>query len=103
GQQLGAAVEHMAAYQGHGSVAVPQEALITWALMMEGGFQVNARGQRFSNEHHGYSEQSVAVLSQPGQVAWNIFDARLHTLGLEFEDYRNAEAGGAIKRADTIE
>jgi fumarate reductase flavoprotein subunit len=103
GQALGAAIEHMAAYQGHGSVAIPQEALITWALMMEGGFQVNAHGERFSNEHHGYSEQSVAVLSQPGQVAWNIFDARLHRLGLEFEDYRNADASGAIRHASSIE
>jgi fumarate reductase flavoprotein subunit len=103
GQELGAAVEHMAAYQGHGSVAVPQEALITWALMMEGGFQVNVHGERFSNEHHGYSEQSVAVLGQPDQVAWNIFDARLHQLGLEFEDYRNAEASGAIRHAGSIE
>jgi fumarate reductase flavoprotein subunit len=103
GQALGAAVEHMAAYQGHGSVAIPQEALISWALMMEGGFQVNAHGERFSNEHHGYSEQSVAVLGQPGQVAWNIYDARLHELGMTFEDYRNAAAGGAIRRADSIE
>jgi fumarate reductase flavoprotein subunit len=102
GQALGAAVEHMAAYQGHGSVAIPQEALITWALMMEGGFQVNAHGERFSNEHHGYSEQSVAVLSQPGQVAWNIFYARLHRLGLEFEDYLNADASGANRHESSI-
>lgn len=103
GQALGAAVGHMGAYQGHGSVAVPQEALISWALMMEEGFQVNARGARFSNEHHGYSEQSVAVLAQPGQVAWNIYDARLHALGMTFEDYRNACDAGAARSADTIE
>ncbi len=103
GSALGAASDHMAAYQGHGSVAVPQEALITWAVMMEGGFQVNALGQRFSNEHHGYSEQSVAVLGQPGGVAWDIYDARLHELGMTFEDYRNAHQGGAMKHALSIE
>jgi fumarate reductase flavoprotein subunit len=34
--------------------------------MMEGGIQVNA-GERFSNEHGGYSEQAVAVLAQAGR------------------------------------
>jgi len=93
----------MGAYQGHGSVATPHNVLITWALMMEGGFQVNASAQRFSDEHQGYSEQSVAVLAQPGSVVWNIFDKRLHQLGLGFEDYRNAFDAGAISSAPSIE
>ncbi len=103
GQALGAAVRHMGAYQGHGSVATPHAILITWALMMEGGFQVNAHGHRFSNEHLGYSEQAEAVLAQPGGVAWNIYDVRLHALGFEFDDYRNAEAAGAILSAPTLD
>jgi len=103
GALLGAGLRDMGAYQGHGSVATPQNILITWALMMEGGFQVNALGKRFSNEHQGYSEQSVAVLSQPGGVAWNIYDQRLHDLGLAFEDYREANEAGAIRSGRTIE
>jgi fumarate reductase flavoprotein subunit len=103
GSALGAAVRDMTAYQGHGSVATPHGVLITWALMMEGGFQVNAEGRRFSDEHLGYSEQCLPVIEQPGGVAWNVYDERLHRLGLEFEDYRGADALGAIRRADTIE
>ncbi len=103
GAVLGAGTRDMGAYQGHGSVATPHNALITWALMMEGGFQVNALGLRFSNEHQGYSEQAVSVLAQPGGVAWNIYDARLHHLGLGFEDYRDADATGAIKSAADLE
>jgi fumarate reductase flavoprotein subunit len=102
GRALGAAMRHLGAYQGHGSVAHPHGILITWALMMEGGIQVNANGERFSNEHQGYSEQSVAVLAQPGGIAWNIYDARCHALGREFDDYREAEAVGAIRRADDL-
>jgi fumarate reductase flavoprotein subunit len=102
GTALGGAVRDMTAYQGHGSVATPHGVLITWALMMEGGFQVNAAGRRFSNEHLGYSEQCLPVIEQPGRVAWNIYDERLHRLGMDFEDYRGAEALGAIRRADTI-
>jgi fumarate reductase flavoprotein subunit len=103
GLALGAAVRHMSAYQGHGSVATPHNILVTWALMMEGGIQVNAGGRRFSNEHQGYSEQAVAVLAQPGGIAFNVFDHRLHALGLQFEDYRSAHAAGAIKSAPTAE
>ena len=98
GTALGAAVRHMGAYQGHGSVATPQNILITWALMMEGGIQVNQRGERFSNEHLGYSEQCLPVLEQPGGVAWCVYDERLHRLGMTFPDYREAQTAGAIKR-----
>jgi fumarate reductase flavoprotein subunit len=103
GEALGAIGRDLGAYQGHGSVAHPHGILITWALMMEGGFQVNAEGRRFSNEQRGYSEQAVDVLRQPGGLAIEIYDARLHALGLEFEDYRNAAAAGAIRSADSIE
>jgi len=103
GTQLGAALGDMDAYQGHGSVAVPHGILITWALMMEGGIQVNAAGQRFSNEHQGYSEQAMAVLQQPGQVAWDIYDGRIHELGMQFEDYRLAQGAGAILTARSVE
>ena len=57
--------------------AVPQGALITWALMMQGGIQVNALGRRFHDETLGYSEASVQVLAQPGGA---IAAATLQTL-----------------------
>ena len=103
GAALGAALGDMGAYQGHGSVAHPHGALITWALMMEGAIQINTGGERFSNEHQGYSEQAVFVLDQPGGVAWNVFDRRLHEMGLTFEDYRDAQAAGALVEAPTAE
>src|SRR3546814_1034147 len=101
-RSLGGEAVHMSAYQGHGSVAHPHGVLITWALMMEGGIQVNALGQRFSDEHHGYSEQAVSVLAQPGGIAWNLYDGRLHELGMTFEDYRVAEKAGAVRRFETL-
>ncbi len=103
GTALGGEALHMSAYQGHGSVAHPHGALITWALMMEGGIQVNRDGRRFSDETHGYSEQAVAVLAQPGGVAFDLYDARLHALGLGFEDYREAEKAGAVRRFDSLD
>jgi fumarate reductase flavoprotein subunit len=69
---------------------------------MEGGYQVNVQGERFSNEALGYSEQAVNVVAQPGHVAWDIYDQRLHDLMLEFDDYRDAVEARAILRADDI-
>ncbi len=104
GRALGAAMKDLGAYQGHGSLAHPHGILITWALMMEGGIQVNAEGRRFSNEHVGYSEQAVRVLGQPGGIAWNIYDDRLHEIGMGFPDYREAVAASAIQSGkDTAE
>lgn len=102
GESLGARVDHLSGYQGHGSLAHPHGILISWALMMEGGIQVNVDGVRFSNEHGGYSEQAVNVLAQPGGIAWNIYDARLHTFAQGFPDYQEAMAAGAIREAADV-
>ena len=99
GEQLGARLADLGGYQGHGSWAVPQGALISWALMMEGGVQINVEGRRFHDETAGYSEASVHVLAQPGGVAWNVVDARLLALGRTFPDFVAAEAAGALRYA----
>ncbi|MDB5966046.1 MAG: fumarate reductase/succinate dehydrogenase flavoprotein [Polaromonas sp.] len=97
GRQLGARLADLGGYQGHGSWAVPQGALVSWALMMEGGVQINARGERFHDETHGYSEASVKVLAQPGGIAWNVFDQPILDLARTFPDFCEAEAAGALR------
>lgn len=102
GELIGAATCDLAGYQGHGSVATPHGVLISWALMMQGAIQVNLAGRRFSNEHEGYSEQAAKVLVQPQGVVWNIYDSRIHAAAHVFEDYRKAEALGAIREAANV-
>jgi fumarate reductase flavoprotein subunit len=99
GQALGAASADLGGYQGHGSWVVPQGALMTWAVMMEGGVQLNARGKRFHDETRGYSEAAVEVLAQPGGVAWNVFGDRQLALAREFPDFVEAERAGALRTA----
>ncbi len=103
GRALGAACADLGGYQGHGAWAVPQGALITWALMMQGGVQVNAHGERFHDETAGYSEAAVEVLAQPGGVAWNVFDDKLLALGRTFPDFVDAEAAGALRSAADVD
>lgn len=103
GMELGAATAYMDAYQAHGSVAIPYNILITYAMVSEGGIQVNLKGERFGNEQQGYSERALEVLEQPDGIAWMIYPERLHQLGLTFEEYRNAHEAGAIKKAETMQ
>lgn len=103
GETLGARLEDMTGYQGHGGLAAGHGVPILWPLIMEGGFQVNRDGKRFSNEAAGYSEQAAKVNAQPGHVAWSMFDQRLHDLMLSFEDYQDALRAGAVQTAPTVE
>lgn len=100
---LNAATRHLGAYQGHGNVAHPHGILISWAVITEGGIQVNRDGHRFWNESQGYSEAARAVLAQPGGEAFAIFDSRIAAVARQFDDFKRAEAVGAVKSAETLE
>lgn len=102
GRALGASIRDLGAYQGHGGLAVGHSIPILWPLIMEGGIQVNSLGHRFSNETIGYSEQAANVIAQPGHIAYDIFDERLHNLMLEFQDYRDAFEAGAVITAGSV-
>ncbi len=103
GEALGAETLHLGAYQGHGNVATPHGILISWAVITEGGVQVNTEGRRFWDESQGYSEAARAVLAQSGSVAWAIFDSRIADVARQFQDFKDAEAAGALRTAGTIE
>ena len=103
GQKIGARLADMSGYQGHGSVAWPHGALISWALMMEGAVLINKDGERFSNEHEGYSEQAARVIAQREGIGYVLFDERLLGLGRGFPDFVDAEQGGAVISAETLE
>ncbi len=103
GEALGAELAQLSGYQGHGSVATPHNILISWAVIMQGGIQVNTQGRRFADESHGYSEAAAEVLWQPGGIAFDVFDARIADVARQFEDFRNAERAGAVLSAATIE
>src|SRR5205085_3004570 len=47
-----------------------------------------------------YSEAAVAVLAQPGGIAWNVFGEAQLALARDFPDFGEAEAAGALRTAD---
>lgn len=102
GEALGARIRHVGAYQGHGNVAHPHGILITWAVITEGGFQINRDGNRFWNEAQGYSEAARAVLAEPEGIAWSVFDARIAGIASQFADFRDARDQGALREAPDL-
>lgn len=102
GQALGADTGYLDAYQGHGSVAVPQAVLATWATVMHGGVVVNARGERFGDETVGYSEYARYVLDQPGGEAWLLLDARIDAACRSFKDYQDLLEQGGVQQAEDV-
>ena len=103
GEELGASIKDMGAFQGHGAVATPHATHIGWPAITEGGYQVNKHGKRFSNENAGYSEQALKVARQPDHVAWLIFDERGHQIAMQMHSHVEAENAGALKVCNTPE
>ncbi len=97
GEALGAELRHMGAYQGHGAIAVPHGALVSWALMSGGGILVNREGRRFADEARGSSDLAPEVVAQPGGTAWAVYDERLHESAMRFADYRQLVELGAVR------
>ncbi len=102
GEEIGAEIGDIDSYQGHAGLAAGHSIPILWASIMEGGFQINRTGRRFSNEARGYSEQAATVLEQPGKVAWTVFDKRIEGVLSQFNDYRDATSAGAVTEAKTL-
>jgi fumarate reductase flavoprotein subunit len=112
GAALGAELAFMDGYQCHSTVAVPGETLITYAVVMEGGIQLNRHGQRFADETRGYSEHALPLLAQPALDeatpgapvgrAFVVYDERIHALARGFDDYRAACEVGLVKQAGDI-
>jgi fumarate reductase flavoprotein subunit len=103
GEALGAESLHLGAYQGHGNVAHPDGILITWAVITEGGVQVNSRRAIASGRKPGlFRGGARRPRATRRHEAWAIFDTRIAGIARQFQDFKDAEAMGAIRVAEDI-
>ena len=103
GRALGAAVAQMDGYQGQGHVNPGKKTRLGMGLPLLGAFIVNRNGERFVREDVGPSELGALVLAQPGGVALEVFDQRIHDSAMRQGPYREAWAAGAIMTASSAE
>lgn len=100
GRALDAEVAFMQGYQGQGHVNPPEgRTRLGMALPPQGAFLVNRDGRRFVAEDIGPSELAAHVLAQPGGVALEVFDERIHRFAMAQGPYREAFEAGRIESA----
>ena len=102
GEEIGAALGNMGAYQGYAAVAYPQGSLLSWTTIEKGGILVSANGQRFGNEDAGYSGFAPNVMGQ-GELAYAVYDRRIHEIAAQEEEYAELAGMGGVRWADTPE
>jgi fumarate reductase flavoprotein subunit len=95
-RQLGAGVALMDGYQGQGHVNPQTRTRLGMALPGLGAFMVNADGRRFVREDIGPSDLAALVLAQPGGMALEVFDQRIHDVAMRQGPYRDAWNAGTI-------
>ncbi|MBI3967545.1 MAG: FAD-dependent oxidoreductase, partial [Chloroflexi bacterium] len=103
GLELGAAVDFMSGYQGHGYVCAGYGTRLAPEVPLLGGIMVNVNGDRFAREDQGYSEFAPVVLAQPRGLAIEIFDQRIYDVVAKTEHFQSTVESGALRTAGTIE
>ena len=82
-QAVGADVVDMENIKVNPSVYYNGDQLISMStLRSNGGIMVNKEGKRFANEQGIYTQQSIALLEQPDQVAYMVFDSTMLDIAL---------------------
>jgi fumarate reductase flavoprotein subunit len=74
---LGAALRHASAIAVTPLLAQPSHLAVSRAVIERGGILVNQRGQRFADEAQPSLTLALTVRTQPGKVAYLLFDDRI--------------------------
>ncbi|HVV09488.1 FAD-dependent oxidoreductase [Amycolatopsis sp.] len=102
GATFGAQKSYLDAYQGHAGLSAEARTLVTWTVVMHGGFVTTVDGRRFGDESTGYSEYAATLAAQPGSTGWLVYDERIHDASLAFGDYVDVVESGAPRRAESV-
>jgi fumarate reductase flavoprotein subunit len=100
GEQLGAALGNIGAYQGYAAVSDPHGSLLSWTTIEKGGIIVNGAGHRFGDESAGYSGYTPNVMAQGG-LCFAIFDQRIFDIAALEEEFIELANYGGVRKADT--
>lgn len=103
----GAALRDMEYVSGtfgtHPETTIEEHELLTAFYM--GAIIVNSDGKRFVDESLSYKTLGTACLEQPGQVAYQVFDANVRAQsqpGVPLSDIDHLESKGHVHRGDTL-
>jgi fumarate reductase flavoprotein subunit len=101
---VAAATRDLGAYTAHATVAVGSNLLVPWSVVTHGAMLVNQLGERFADESRGPAALVADVGSQPGRIAYEVFDARiLKAVAAEDPRFASEVVPRAVRRADELE
>ncbi|MEW6266997.1 MAG: FAD-dependent oxidoreductase [Thermodesulfobacteriota bacterium] len=108
GEELGAALANIGAYQAYAAVSYPYGSIVSWTTVEMGGIMVDHQGRRFGDESLGYSGFATAVMAntisnvEHPHLAFVICDARIrdYTASHEEEFRELVQLGGAKEWRD---
>jgi fumarate reductase flavoprotein subunit len=100
GNELGAALGNIGAYQGYAAVSDPHGSLLSWTAIEKGGIIVNDAGNRFGDESAGYSGFTPNVMAQHGPC-FAIFDQKIFDVTAAEEEFVELVNYGGVKKALT--
>lgn len=104
GQAIKAQCKDLGAYQALANLAIPHNIVVPHTLLVDGGFSVNVKGERFHNELVNISGQALIVIEQPDHFCWIIYDQAGHEKAASiFAEYRDGIAAKAYKTAETVD
>jgi fumarate reductase flavoprotein subunit len=106
GLAVGAALEHMAAFQPYPAYIGPGKRAISPEVALSGGIMVDAGGKRFVDETRYPGGLGTKMLDLPGKQAWEIFDERIFQLHARAPGQRGLAgflASGLLHKAQTAE
>jgi fumarate reductase flavoprotein subunit len=100
GNELGAALGNIGAYQGYAAVCDPHGSRLSWTTIEKGGIIVNDAGNRFGDESAGYSGFTPNVMAQRGPC-FAIFDQKIFDVTAAEEEFVELANSGGVKKALT--
>lgn len=101
GEELGASLLNMQAYQGYAAVADPHGSILSWTTIEKGGVLLNEKGERFGDESLGYSGYAKHVLAE-GARSWAVFDQRIFDIAMQEEEFAELWNHKGLKKGDTV-
>lgn len=91
GEQLGAKLANMGAYQGYAFHTVDNNKSGEQGVLNNGGIFVNEQGKRFCNEYGGYSELTPHILAQSNNICYVVFNDIQKEKSSSFEAWEEAD------------
>lgn len=101
GEELGAELLNMEAYQGYAAVADPHGSILSWTTIEKGGVLLNEKGERFGDESLGYSGYAKHVLAE-GARSWALFDQRIFEIAMQEEEFAELWEHRGLKTGATV-